>query len=178
MNLKKSPCLCTPRLCLKSITDAHAEVFISMFLDPEIAKTYMIPVFIRKEDALRLFRVFRDLSAREDRLVYGIFLEDRCIGFLNDVEMTEAHLEVGYVIHPAYTNQGFATEAFTALIREAFRLGFPAVRAGAFEENRPSIRVMEKCGMVRLPLTEEIEYRGKTHHCVYYEITNPNAKER
>ena len=178
MKLKKSPCLVTPSLCLNTITDRDAEDFIRMFLDPEIAKTYMIPVFVRQEDALRLFRVFRDLSAREDRLVYGIFLEDRCIGFLNDVEMTEDHVEMGYVIHPEYKNRGFATEAFTALIREAFRLGFPNVRAGAFQENRASTRVMEKCGMVKISLTEEIEYRGNTHHCVYYEISNPKIKER
>ena len=178
MNLKKSPCLVTPSLCLNAITDRDADDFIRMFLDPEIAETYMIPVFRCREDALRLFRVFRDLSAREDRLVYGIFLEGRCIGFLNDVELTEDHVEMGYVIHPEYKNKGFATEAFIALIQEAFRLGFPSVRAGAFEENRASTRVMEKCGLARIPPTEEIEYRGKIHHCVCYEITNPSMKER
>ena len=178
MNLKKSPCLCTPRLCLKSIPEDQEENFLKILLDSEVCKTYMIPVFSHPEEARKLFARFRELSSREDRLVYGIFLEENCIGFLNDVEMTDEHLEVGYVVHPDYKNRGIATEAFTALIREAFRLGFPKVRAGAFEENRASLRVMEKCGLTRIPFTEEIEYRGNTHHCVYYEISNPNLKER
>ena len=45
-----------------------------------------------------------------------------------------------------------------------------SVRCGAFPENTASIRVMEKAGMVREDFTEDIEYRGIMHHCVYYSI--------
>ena len=45
-----------------------------------------------------------------------------------------------------------------------------SVRCGAFSENTASIRVMEKAGMVREDFTEDIEYRGIMHHCVYYSI--------
>ncbi len=48
---------------------------------------------------------------------------------------------------------------------------FTVVKTGAFTENIASIRVMEKCGMRRFDETEEIEYRGKNHTCVYYEIS-------
>ena len=46
--------------------------------------------------------------------------------------------------------------------------GFATVTAGAFEQNVASLRVMQKCGMVRLEKTDEIEYRGRVHTCIYY----------
>ena len=55
-----------------------------------------------------------------------------------------------------------------------FSEGFSAVKAGAFSENAASIRVMEKCGMTKTGETEQIEYRGKTHTCVYYAIERDN----
>ena len=48
-------------------------------------------------------------------------------------------------------------------------MGFRKVKAGYFEENVASRRVMEKCGMKQLSYTDEIEYRGIVHKCFYYE---------
>ena len=56
-------------------------------------------------------------------------------------------------------------------IQELFRIGYRVVRAGLFEENTASSRVMEKCGMIKIDRTDEIEYHGSNHHCIYYEIT-------
>ena len=111
----------------------------------------------------------KELSENCTRLVYGIYLENELVGFMNDVEMDEGWVELGYVISPAHKNCGFATEALSALIDEAFRLGFSRVKTGAFSENAASMRVMEKCGMKKSSETEKIEYRGATHDCVYYE---------
>ena len=44
------------------------------------------------------------------------------------------------------------------------------VKAGAFEENLASMRVMEKSGMHRIQQEDTIEYRGKVHRCFNYEI--------
>ena len=55
-----------------------------------------------------------------------------------------------------------------------WRHGFRKVIAGAFEENRASLRVMEKCGMTLQPETEDIDYRGKIHRCVYYAAVGEN----
>ena len=86
-----------------------------------------------------------------------------------------ARVELGYVIHPAYQNQGYATEALTAGIDALFQAGISTVETGAFEENSASMRVMEKSGMHRIPRTDQIDYRGNTHTCVYYQ---KNAKNR
>ena len=78
--------------------------------------------------------------------------------------------EIGYGILEEYRGQGFATEAVKACIEELFRMGFAHIRAGFFEGNTASCRVMEKCGMHRIELEEDIEYKGVLHHCFYYEI--------
>lgn len=135
----------------------------------EVKQTYMVPE-LTQEEAQKLARRFSDLSRAESRYVRGIYLEDTLIGFLNDTEITENSMELGWVVHPAYRNRGYATCAVAAAVRELFDKGFEEVCAGAFSENPASIRVMEKVGMALLDKKEVIAYRGKEHECVFYSI--------
>ena len=58
--------------------------------------------------------------------------------------------ELGYCLDPAYTGQGYATEAVEALLGIAFDgLGVRRVIAQCFADNEPSWRVMERLGMRR-----------------------------
>ena len=91
------------------------------------------------------------------------------MGFLNEVEKGNGEIELGLVIDPACKNRGYGTEALGAAMEELLCMGHRVVKTGAFAENAPSIRVMEKCGMTRLPQTEEVEYRGQRHCCVWFE---------
>ena len=77
-------------------------------------------------------------------------------------------MEVGYLIHPEYHGKGYMTEALIAFIQDLFSLGLEEVIAGAFEENPASLRVMQKAGMTLLDKSDELEYRGKVHRCIYY----------
>ena len=92
--------------------------------------------------------------------------------FLNETEKTENSIELGWVVHPNYHNRGFATQAAKLAIAFLFQKGYQEVTAGAFEENPASMRVMEKCGMTRLKKNDYIDYRGKSHRCIYYGIQN------
>ena len=112
-------------------------------------------------EALPLFRRLRDLSRAPDRLIYGAELQGRIIGYLNDVRLENNGLEVGYVMSPAHWNRGYCTEMLAAVRDALFRLGFAALRAGYFEGNHASRRVMEKCGLRPTGETETIAYRGK-----------------
>ena len=60
------------------------------------------------------------------------------------------------------------TTALQLAMEELFALGYEEILTGAFSTNIASIRVMEKCGMTKLSKTDEIQYRGLTHTCVYY----------
>ena len=138
----------------------------------KVNQTYMLPDFEKKEDAIPLFNKLMTRSNDSSRFVRCIDLDGTAIGFLNDVEVKDGAMELGYVIHPGYHNRGYMTLALKLAISALFDLGYKRVVCGAFEQNKASQRVMEKAGMLRISFTEEIEYRGNTHVCVYYHIAN------
>lgn len=133
-----------------------------------VKQTYMLPDFSEREDAIPLFDKLTSLSTDETRYVRGIYLDQKLIGFINDVEIQNTSIELGYAIHPDFHEKGYMTQALKKAIAELFSLCYQEVIAGAFEENAASIRVMEKAGMRKLGKTDEIEYRGKIHRCIYY----------
>nr|WP_201468584.1 GNAT family protein [Microbacterium hydrocarbonoxydans] len=58
--------------------------------------------------------------------------------------------ELGWVLDPAHTGRGYATEAMRAVIDVCFGpLGLRRVHAGCFADNEPSWRLMERLGMRR-----------------------------
>ena len=58
--------------------------------------------------------------------------------------------ELGWVLDPAHTGKGLATEAIRAVIEVCFGpLGLRRVHAGCFADNEPSWRLMERLGMRR-----------------------------
>jgi RimJ/RimL family protein N-acetyltransferase len=172
---KKKEMLKTERLVLRPFHEADRQEMVCILCDKEIKKTYMIPDFTDKKEAEALFERIMNLSRQDNHFVYGIFLDDKLIGFVNDCEIKDATIELGYVIAPNYQGKGFATEAVQCCIDELFEMGFAHVRAGFFEENMASCRVMQKCGMHKIDLEEDIEYKGILHHCLYYEIDRTQA---
>ena len=167
--LKINPVIYTQRLTLRTIEEKDKANMLALLTNTEIAQTFMLPAFQTQEEAVPLFEKLKTLSKKDGRFVYGICLQEELIGFINDVEIEQRRVELGYVIHPNYKNQGFATEALKAAIDALFRAGISVVQAGAFEENTASMRVMEKSGMIRTGKEENIEYRNKLYRCFYYQ---------
>lgn len=160
----------TNRLIIKPFSPADADTALDLLTDDSVKETYMLPDFDKREDALPLFRRLMELSLDESRFVRGIYRDGCLIGFLNDVEIENGTIELGYVMAPAHRGQGLMTEALRGVIPHLFRLGYVQITAGAFETNQASIRVMEKAGMKSNGKTEELEYRGKCRQCLYYSI--------
>lgn len=158
----------TDRLILKNIELNDKNDMLDMFLNKEVKKTYMIPDYDDIEKYTKLFNKFVELSNDSNRFVRGIYLENKLIGFLNDVEINNFTIELGYVISPKYKNNGYMTEALKAAISYLLKNGYKEVICGAFYFNNPSIRVMEKCGMQRLEKTDYVTYKNKEILCVYY----------
>lgn len=157
-------------MVLRPIFETDQSVFLELFTDETIKQTYMLPDYPKKEDAIPLFLRLAALSRDASRFVRAICADGVVVGFLNDVEIVDGTLELGYVIHPRHQNRGFATAALKLAIRELFSMGYREVLAGAFSENTASLRVMEKAGMEKLSKHDTIEYRGIVHSCVYYHI--------
>lgn len=168
MTEKRTSIIHTGRLCLHPFADTDMDDVIALLTNEEITQTYVVPDFSLHEEEVKLFEALQEMSESGQHFVYGIYLKDRMIGFINDVDCSEAEIEIGYVIHPSQQNKGFATEVLAASIQELFALGYSVVRAGAFEENIASMRVMEKCGMTRIAQTESITYRDRVHRCIFY----------
>lgn len=160
----------TNRLTVHPMSLADKEDILDLVTNEIVSKTYMFPAFESREAAEPLFQRLVKLCEDENRYVAGVYLDGRFIGMMNGVDIKDTQIEMGYAYLPAYYNQGYATEAFAGAISYLFEHGFETVLAGAFAENPASMRVMEKCGMEKIDFTEEIEYRGKSHHCVYYAI--------
>jgi RimJ/RimL family protein N-acetyltransferase len=169
MEFKKEK-LQTERLLLKPFAECNRQQMVQILMDKEIKKTYMIPDFDHEKQAEELFDKMMKSSQDIRRFIYGIHFQDVLIGFVNDCEVLDTEIEIGYVIASAHQRKGFATEAVRACIDELFRMGFTRVKAGFFQENVASCRVMQKSGMHKIDFEEDIEYKGVTHHCIYYAI--------
>ena len=164
----------TKRLTIMRMRECDMEAALDLLTNHIVKQTYMLPDFEKREDAIPLFRRILELSQGEKRYVRGIYLNDYLIGYSNEVEINDKSIELGYLIHPDYHGQGYMTEALTALIPDLFARGFDEVVCGAFEENPASLRVMAKAGMMLLEKSDELEYRGKTHRCIYYSAKKGN----
>ena len=162
--------LITKRLVLKSIEDSDKNEFIAILNDPCIKKTYMLPDLNNKDEEDKLFNKLKDVSHSDKRIVYGIYLKDRIIGFINDVAIENDEVEIGYFISSKEWNKGYASEAFEAVIKEVFDMGYHRVVAAFFEGNIASEKVMQKCGMKLAKKEETILYRGQNLKAIYYLI--------
>lgn len=160
----------TKRLLLKSITDEDYNNLISILTDEKVSLTYMVPELKTKEQKDKIFNNFKRLSDDNNHFVYGVYFNNELIGFVNDVEIVDKEIELGFVISESYKNQGFATEVLKASIDELFKKDFCTIKTGVFVENKASARVMEKSGMIKVDREEVVNYRGKQKRCYCYEI--------
>lgn len=167
---KRKEILRSERLLLSPFDETDRPQMVAILCNKEIKKTYMIPDFADQKEAEALFERIMNFSRTDNHFVYAIRFNNMLIGFINDCEMKDSTVELGYVILPDYQGKGFATEAVQRCIDELFRMGLNHVRAGFFEKNIASERVMQKCGMHKIDLEEDIEYKGILHHCIYYQI--------
>lgn len=170
--IRKKALIQTERLTLKPYEVKDVEALADLLMNQEIGKTFMVPDFQTRDQAIALAEKLVAFSCIEDttHLEYGIYLGDQFIGFVNDCDIEGTEIEIGYVVHPDYQGHGYATEAVNAVIEDLREMGFQKVVAGFFEENKPSCRVMERCGMRPNGVVDEEEYRGIRHKCLYYEL--------
>lgn len=158
----------TRDLTLQPIRRQDIPAVAALFMDETVKQTYMVPDFPNTAAAEALAQRIMALSEDPSRYVAGIFLDERCIGILNETERIGTSIEIGYALLPAFHNRGYCTQALTGAMEYLLAQGFDEVVTGAFESNLASIRVMEKSGMTPMSKQDEISYRGNTHRCIYY----------
>jgi RimJ/RimL family protein N-acetyltransferase len=69
---------------------------------------------------------------------------------VTDQVKDQQQAEIGWVLDPVHQGRGYVTEAMTELVRVCFEdLGVRRLTASAFNDNVPSLAVMERLGMRR-----------------------------
>ena len=159
---------------LRPVLPEDQNRMLDILTDDTVKQTYMLPDYPVRDAALPLFRRLMEMSKDTSKYVRAIAVDNRLVGFLNHTEITADSIELGYVIHPDSQCKGYMTQALKLAMDELFAQGYRQIITGAFSTNAASIRVMEKCGMVRMAKTDTIEYRGIAHTCTYYRKSRSN----
>ena len=147
------PELRTERFLLRPFTLKDADDVAALVGHKDIASTTLrIPHPYDREMAVEWIRAHEQRLVLETGVVFAAVSADSdtlvgSIGLSIDKEFRRA--ELGYWIGKPYWNQGYATEAASAVIKYGFNeLGLNRIYASHLVRNPGSGRVMEKIGMI------------------------------
>lgn len=177
MDFDTSVVIKTDRLILRFMRrdDTH-DIFNNINHDKDVLK-YFIDKFCEDESEMTLEKTIeycinakRYLFAIEEKNTHEV------IGMILQCSVPDKIFnssEVGYAIGKKYWNQGYASEAFKAMIDFLFSLGVYKVVASHLIGNDASKRVMEKCGLTyECRRIDDAYYHDKYHDVDYYYIIN------
>lgn len=156
----------TPRLILRPFQPDDWQAVLSYTSLPEVMR-YLPEAPYLEETAMHLVNeAVKDfLQSREfpEKLAVVLKSENRMIGHMIFESFHGVHRtrELGYLFHPKYHRQGFATEASQALLQYGFDvLHLHRIIATCDPRNPASFGVMEKLGMRREAHFKKCIYRG------------------
>lgn len=147
--------LTTERLLLRQWRDSDREPFAAMNADHQVMRFFEQPRTRAESDATA-----ERLAAHIDRHGFGFWAAElqntgQFIGFVGMENVTSdmpfaPAVEIGWRLDSQVWGQGLAPEGARACLAFAFaRLGLDEVVSFTAASNVPSMRVMEKIGMVR-----------------------------
>jgi RimJ/RimL family protein N-acetyltransferase len=142
----------TERLVLRDFTAADAGLIYELNSDPEVMRFLSGGEPTPREVVSgRIIPFFLSFRERGDGLGFWAAQtrdDGEFLGWFHLKPADDDSVELGYRLRRAAWNQGYATEGSCALIRKCFTdLGVDRVVAHTMAVNRPSRRVLEKCGL-------------------------------
>lgn len=98
------------------------------------------------------------------------------IGLTPGVDVYRKSAEIGYFIGEKYWGKGITTRAVKLIIHYGFHdLGLVRIDTGIFDDNKASMRVLEKCGFHKEAIFEKAIFKnGKIIDEHRYAKINPN----
>jgi len=139
----------TRRLVIRRLTIDAAQAIHENSLDDDNRRFVPDEVFETPEEARETVEYLISCYdvVGSGPLVYGIFLDESCIGYVQAVPMDRGEWEIGYHIGEKYTRKGYATEAVSAFLPQIMeKLALDHILGVCLKENAASVKVMEKCG--------------------------------
>ena len=167
----------TERLKLRYLrVDDTKDIFKNVNSD-KLVLEYFVDRYVDDVSIMTLDRTI-NYCVNEGRYLFGIELKKtgEVIGMILECSSPNPifkTVEVGYAIGSNFWNQGYTTEALSAMIKFLFSLGVHKVEASYIVGNDASKRVMEKCNMkYECSKIDDIYYHNKYHNTDYYYIIN------
>ncbi|WP_433624676.1 GNAT family N-acetyltransferase [Halomicrococcus sp. NG-SE-24] len=112
------------------------------------------------------------VEERDDVVLFLVCRDEDAVGtvLLSGLDPQASRAEIGYIIHPEFHGEGYATEAADLCLEHAFDdRGLHKVWAQVVEGNEASKRVLEKLGFQQEGTLREHEYaNGERVDVGYY----------
>ena len=169
--------LLTPRLILRDFVASDLHAVHALRSSPQVARFMeFAPETVEQSEEWLQEVIFH--NRKVPREAYNLAIvqatEGRVIGWIGigGSSRYPGELGFGYMLAPAYWNQGYATEAVRGIVDFGFStLQAPRISAWCYADNHASARVLEKAGL-RLERTfEDIEPKsGISRPCLEYTI--------
>jgi len=159
------------RLILRKFTTEDAQDVLAYASDEETVRYLTCPGFSDLETAKSVIENYYCNDG-----VFALELKEtkRCIGCI-DVRIYPEHEKAsfGYVLNRNYWNNGYMTEALSAILRFCFeQLELNRVEATHYIGNEGSGKVMVKCGMRFEGIAEqEVKIKNSFQDVAHYGIT-------
>ncbi|WP_203247143.1 GNAT family N-acetyltransferase [Sporosarcina beigongshangi] len=109
-----------------------------------------------KEETLLFLEAVQEDAKKKprSRFVFAVFEKNTAVmigsGEINIRDIVNREGEIGYIFHPDYWGQGYATEVAHLLINFGFQeLNLHRIYATCDPRNSASVKVLEKVGMVK-----------------------------
>ncbi|WP_246145580.1 GNAT family N-acetyltransferase [Bacillus rubiinfantis] len=166
------PILETKRLKLIEITHHHLESIFAILSIEEVTKYYGTDPFILPAEATKLIDMYHKNFLEKRGMRWAIKLKEnqKIIGTigLNGLQMNNKRAEISYELHPAYWQNGFATEALKEVLRFSF-MHLELYRMGAvvYPQNTVSLHLLAKLGFVNEGLLRGYIFQNKQSHDAY-----------
>ena len=161
----------TARLWLRWLRAADAPAITAICGLPDVAQmTASIPCPYPVGEAERFILQARGATAAGEALILAVTTKNKgrtLIGIVSAQAVARSEIEIGYVVAPAQTGRGYASEALAALVDASFNLTLArALVAETRVGNAASRRVLEKCGFTYIATeVKELVARGGKHGC-------------
>lgn len=154
LDFARFPELTTPRLVLREVRNADAPAVFALRSDPDTMRFIPRPLAVSLRDAEEHIALQRAERTANRMLTWIMSLHDdpAMIGLVSLLRIQPEHYrtELGYMVLPAHSGKGYASEAIGAVTAHAFvELGFHSIEAVVDPANTGSIKVLERNGFVK-----------------------------
>jgi ribosomal-protein-alanine N-acetyltransferase len=165
----------TQRLSLKSFVLADAQDLFTIRGDPAAMAHWDWPGDTEIDQTRAVAQVFVDDMKREQSSYWTVRTRPggAFVGVVDLSDQANGRADIGFLIKRALWGQGYASEALSVMIDEAWTIGLDLLTARAHADNDRSTRLLNRLGF-RATAVRPVEIRpGVTRDCRFFELRKP-----